>query len=186
MNAPRQVNVGDIVDASRLGRFQLGLFVLLGACLVMDGFDVQAMGYVAPALIRDWKMPNAAMGPVFSAGLFGLFLGSLLFSMVADRIGRRPVLLAATCVFSVFTFLTAHAGSIPALLAIRFLAGLGLGAIMPNATALLASALMQRHWTDQDLFRAAAVPAVISAGVAFATHWVLGLPRDARTATAAR
>jgi AAHS family 4-hydroxybenzoate transporter-like MFS transporter len=137
VNGPPEVDVTAVVDEGRLGRFQLGVFVLLGACLMMDGFDVQAMGYAAPALIRDWGIPNAAMGPVFSAALLGLFLGSLLFSMVADRVGRRPVLLGATLTFSVFTLLTARAGSMPELLAIRFLAGLGLGAMMPNATALV-------------------------------------------------
>lgn len=137
MSAPREVDVADVVDAARLGPRQLGVLVLLGACLVMDGFDVQAMGYVAPALIRDWGLPNAAMGPVFSAALLGLFLGSIAFSMVADRVGRRPVLLGATLVFSVFTLLTAQAGSMRELLLVRFLAGLGLGAMMPNATALV-------------------------------------------------
>jgi len=137
VSPPREVNVTDLVDASRLGRSQLGVFVLLGGCLVMDGFDVQAMGYAAPALIRDWGIPNAAMGPVFGAALLGLFLGSVAFSMVADRIGRRPVLLGATLVFSAFTLLTARTASMPELLAVRFAAGLGLGAMMPNATALV-------------------------------------------------
>jgi AAHS family 4-hydroxybenzoate transporter-like MFS transporter len=132
-----ELNVTDLVDRGGLGGFQLGAFAVLAACLVMDGYDVQAMGYVAPALIREWSIPNAAMGPVFGAGLFGLFVGSLAFGVLADRVGRRPVLLGATCAFGVFTFLTAHATSLPQLLAIRFLAGLGLGAMMPNATALV-------------------------------------------------
>jgi AAHS family 4-hydroxybenzoate transporter-like MFS transporter len=131
------VDVAEVVERSRLGRFQLAAFGVLCACLVLDGFDVQAMGYVAPAVIREWGIPSAAMGPVFGAGLLGLFLGSLVFSMVADRIGRRPVLLAATGAFAVFTILTARAASLQELLAMRFLAGLGLGAIMPNATALI-------------------------------------------------
>ena len=103
----------------------------------MDGFDVQAIGYVAPAIITDWKITNPDMGPVFSAGLLGLFLGSILFSMLADRIGRRPVILGATLAFSTLTLLTARATSLGELLTLRVLAGLGLGAILPNATALI-------------------------------------------------
>ena len=137
MRPPVEVNVTDLVDGRGLGRYQLWVFALLATCLVMDGFDVQAMGYVAPAIIREWGIPNAAMGPVFGAGLLGLFVGSLAFGLLADRIGRRPVLLAATCGFSVFTILTAHASSLPQLGLVRFLAGLGLGAMMPNATALV-------------------------------------------------
>jgi len=145
MGAPRVVNVTDLVDASRLGARRLWVYALLAACLVMDGFDVQAMGYVAPALIRDWGIPAAAMGPAFAAGLLGLFAGSIAFSMAADRIGRRPVLLGATLVFSAFTILTARAGSMPGLLLVRFLAGLGLGAMMPNATALVGEYSPSRH-----------------------------------------
>jgi AAHS family 4-hydroxybenzoate transporter-like MFS transporter len=137
MTGPRLVNVTELVDRSRLGRFQLGTFAVLGASLVMDGFDVQAMGFVAPAIIREWGIANAEMGPVFGAGLLGLFLGSLAFGMLADRIGRRPVLIGATLAFGVFTILTARAGSMHGLMITRFLAGLGLGAIMPNATALV-------------------------------------------------
>ncbi|HEY1304928.1 MAG TPA: MFS transporter [Vicinamibacterales bacterium] len=111
----------------------------------MDGFDVQSIGYVAPAIITDWKIANADMGPVFSAGLLGLFLGSLVFSMVADRIGRRPVVLGATLAFSMLTLLTARASSITELIAVRFLAGLGLGAILPNATALVGEFSPPRH-----------------------------------------
>jgi len=137
MTGRREVDVSALVDEGRLGRFQLGAFALLGLCLALDGFDVQAIGYVAPALVRDWSIPNAAMGPVFGAGLSGLFVGSIAFSVLADRIGRRPVLLLATLLFAVFTLLTARAGSVGGLAAVRFLAGLGLGAMMPNATALV-------------------------------------------------
>jgi len=120
-----------------LGPYQIWVFTLCGLCLIMDGFDVQAIGYVAPAIITDWKITNPEMGPVFSAGLAGLFLGSLVFSMLADRIGRRPVILGATLAFSTLTLLTARATSLRELLILRVLAGLGLGAILPNATALI-------------------------------------------------
>jgi MFS transporter, AAHS family, 4-hydroxybenzoate transporter len=135
--AKTEVNVSAVIDAGSLNRYQLGVFFLCGLFLVMDGFDVQAMGYVAPALITDWKLQNATLGPVFSSGLFGLFIGSMLFGMVGDRIGRRRVLLGATVWFAVFTLLSGLATSVTQLLAIRFLAGFGLGAILPNATALI-------------------------------------------------
>jgi AAHS family 4-hydroxybenzoate transporter-like MFS transporter len=113
------------------------VFLLCSLCLMMDGFDLQAIGFVAPALVRDWKIPSSSMGPVFSAALVGVLIGSLLFSMLADRIGRRPVLIGVTIYFSALTFLTARVDTVSQLLAVRFLAGLGLGAIMPNAMALV-------------------------------------------------
>ena len=123
--AKTEVNVSAVIDAGSLNRYQIGVFCLCGLFLIMDGFDVQSMGYVAPALITDWKIPREALTPVFTSGLVGLFLGSMLFGMVGDRIGRRRVLLAATVAFSVFTFLSGRAASFNELLVIRFFAGLG-------------------------------------------------------------
>src|SRR3954470_19480934 len=136
METPAPLNVAALVDNSKLGPFQWGIFTLCGLCLIMDGFDVQAMGYVAPAIIREWHIPNSALGPVFSAALLGVLIGSLLFSMLADKIGRRPVLIGAALYFAVLTLWTARANSVTELLVIRFIAGIGLGGIMPNAMAL--------------------------------------------------
>lgn len=131
------VNVADVIDGSSLGPLQAATFAICLACLIMDGFDVQALGYVAPALVRDWNIRSAALGPVFGAGNFGVLLGALGFSVLADRIGRRPVLIIATLFFSGMTLLTAGAGTIQHLLALRLVSGIGLGGIIPNATALV-------------------------------------------------
>jgi AAHS family 4-hydroxybenzoate transporter-like MFS transporter len=135
--ATSKINVADVVDSSGIGAFQVGIGVLCGMCLMIDGFDVQAMGYAAPALIRDWQIAGSSLGPVFSAALLGILFGSLVFSTVADKIGRRPMLITATFFFSVLTFLTSQTNSINQLLLVRFIAGVGLGGIMPNALALM-------------------------------------------------
>ena len=137
MKTEARVNVSEVVGNSNFGGFQLGLCILCGLCLIMDGFDVQAMGYVAPVILKEWHVPNAQFGPVFGAGLFGILVGSLFFSMLADKIGRRPVLISVTLCFSVLTFLTSLAGNVQQMLVIRFIAGMALGAIMPNAVALV-------------------------------------------------
>jgi AAHS family 4-hydroxybenzoate transporter-like MFS transporter len=136
MEGPAQIDVAQLVDRSRVGAFQWSIFTLCSLCLIMDGFDVQAMGYVAPAIIREWQIPNYVLGPVFSAALLGVLIGSLLLSMLADKIGRRPVLIGATLYFAVLTLWTARVTSVQELLTIRFIAGIGLGCIMPNAMAL--------------------------------------------------
>jgi len=137
MEPPSKLNVSDLIDNSTLGAFQTGICILCCLCLIMDGFDVQAIGYVAPAIIQDWKIPPSALGPVFGAAPLGILVGSLLFSMLADKMGRRPVLIGLTVMFSVLTLLTARASSIPELLVIRFIAGMGLGGIQPNGMALM-------------------------------------------------
>jgi AAHS family 4-hydroxybenzoate transporter-like MFS transporter len=131
------VNVSELIDRSSFGSLQRTTFVLCLLCLIMDGFDVQALGYTAPSIIREWGVPNAALGPVFAAGNFGVLIGALFCSMLADRIGRRPVLVGATLFFGAMTILTARATSIEQLLTLRLVAGIGLGTIIPNASSLI-------------------------------------------------
>ncbi len=69
------------------------------AVLFVDGFDTQAIGYVAPELARAWGLPRSALGPVFSAGLFGLMLGALAFGPLADRVGRKRIIVLSTAAF---------------------------------------------------------------------------------------
>ena len=144
MTDKREVYVVDIIDSAKLSPFQIAVFVLFGMFLVMDGFDVQSIGYVAPALIDEWDIPTPVMRWVFTSGLLGLFIGSMFLGMLGDRIGRRRVLLSATATFSVFTLACAAARSPTELMVIRFFAGLGLGAILPNATALIGEFSPQR------------------------------------------
>src|SRR5262245_7428117 len=132
-----EIRIADVIDRSRIGRLQVILFALCAACLIMDGFDVQAVGYVGPSLLRDWNIPGSALGNMLAAGNFGVLLGSLFFTMLADKIGRRPVLIGATFYFSVMTILTGLVRSTDEMIAVRFVAGLGLGCIIPNATALI-------------------------------------------------
>jgi MFS transporter, AAHS family, 4-hydroxybenzoate transporter len=134
---PARVNVSEIIDNSPFGAFRWGLCILCGFCLIMDGFDVQAIGYVAPAIKQEWHIPDPVLGRVLTAALVGVLVGSLVLSMLADKIGRRPILIFACLFFAVTTILTARANSVDELLIIRFIAGCGLGAIMPNTMALV-------------------------------------------------
>ncbi|MFI8581622.1 MFS transporter [Ectopseudomonas khazarica] len=137
MSAVQTIDIPSVIDSNRLSRSQLVILMMVGLTVVMDGFDVQSMGYVAPAIIADWGVSKAELGPVFGAGLFGMLVGSLTLSVLADKIGRRPVLIWATVFFSLCMLVTAHVTSIGQLQVIRFVTGLGLGAIMPNALALV-------------------------------------------------
>jgi len=130
------VDVAEFIDGRPVGRFQISLLLLCAAVLFLDGFDTQAIGYVAPALAREWGLSKAQLGPVFSAGLFGLMSGALTFGPLADRIGRRTIIIFSTLAFGLGALGTVFAADATTLLVIRFLTGLGLGGAMPNAIAL--------------------------------------------------
>ena len=114
------------------------LVLTCAAVLFVDGFDTQAIGYVAPALAREWGLARGALGPVFSASLFGLMLGALILGPLADRVGRRRIIISSTAAFGLGTLATLFAEGPTSLLVIRFLTGLGLGGAMPNAVAMTA------------------------------------------------
>ncbi|HVZ61647.1 MAG TPA: MFS transporter [Terriglobales bacterium] len=130
-------DISEAIDNCPVGRFHARIYALCLICLVMDGFDLQALGFAAPALINDWGIKSPALGPVFGAGNLGVLVGALVFSVVADKVGRRPVLIGATLFFSIATLWNARVTSVPELLIIRFFSGIGLGCIIPNATALV-------------------------------------------------
>ncbi len=138
MSTAAKLNVSDVIDGSRIGRFQAGLFTLCALSLIMDGFDVQAMGYVGPEVIREFGIPDGQIGPLVSSGLVGILIGSLFFTVLADKIGRRPVLIIGTFFFAILTLLTGlFAQTAGQLMLLRFIGGIGMGSIIPNATALI-------------------------------------------------
>lgn len=110
------------------------LVCLLAA--MIEGFDIQSMGVAAPRMLPALHLSPGQAGWAFSASLIGLMVGASFGGVIADRIGRRPVLTASVAAFGVFSLVTALATSFQPLLAVRFLTGLGLGGAMPMLIAL--------------------------------------------------
>jgi len=110
--------------------------ILCALVAMLDGFDTQAISYVAPSIAEAWKLDVAALGPVFALGLLGLTIGAFTLSPLADRYGRRTVILISVLTFAVFALLTSRAQSLGELAVYRLLTGIGLGGAMPNIIAL--------------------------------------------------
>jgi len=112
--------------------------VLCMAIVFVEGMNAQAAGYIAPAIRQGLRMTPSELGYFFSSGLMGLMFGALLIAPLADRFGRRPVLIGCVAFFGLMSFGAAASTSILALDLFRFLTGLGIGGGMANAIALTA------------------------------------------------
>jgi AAHS family 4-hydroxybenzoate transporter-like MFS transporter len=136
MRPTATVDVAGFTDDQPIRAFQVMVAVLCGLVAFLDGFDAQAMGYVAPALTADLHIARPLLGSVISSGLVGMAVGALVFGPLADRFGRKPVLVASALTFGIGSLLTSFAASVETLSAWRVLTGLGLGGALPNAIAL--------------------------------------------------
>jgi AAHS family 4-hydroxybenzoate transporter-like MFS transporter len=139
------VDIRQFIDERPVSRYQLLVAALCGLIVFVDGFDAQAMGYVAPALTAAMNIPRSVLGSVISSGLVGMMIGALVSGPLADRIGRKPVLVACALIFGAGSLLTATAQSVDSLMAFRAFTGLGMGGAMPNAIALTSEYMPRRR-----------------------------------------
>jgi AAHS family 4-hydroxybenzoate transporter-like MFS transporter len=130
------VGISAIIDERKLNGFQKKIVALCALLAFVEGFDAQNAGFVAPTLAKAWSLGHNAMGLFFSLGLFGLMLGALFVAPVADRIGRKPVLVGCLVMFGLGSLGMAASTSVEMLYLTRFLTGLGIGGAMPNAIAM--------------------------------------------------
>lgn len=107
---------------------------------LMEGLDLQAAGIAAQGMAAAFGLDKMQMGWVFSAGILGLLPGAFVGGWLADRIGRKKVLMASVALFGLFSLVTAMAWDFHSLVAARCLTGLGLGAALPNLIALTSEA----------------------------------------------
>lgn len=117
-------------DAAPMSGTQVAAVAVTVALSALDGYDVLSVTFVAPAIVRDWQVGRAALGIVLSAGLAGMALGSLALAPLADRIGRRRLVLGSLGLMATGMLLSALARSLPELAAWRVLTGLGIGTMV--------------------------------------------------------
>ena len=131
-----KISIQEFIDNHRISSFQIMVMVLCFLVVAFDGFDTAAVGYIAPAIKSEWKLIPTQLSTLFGAGLFGLMAGAFLFGPLADKIGRRAVLIITTLFFGLATLASSTSGSIETFTLWRFVTGIGLGGAMPAAIAL--------------------------------------------------
>ena len=105
-------------------------------CNMLDGMDVLIISYTAPAIAKAWNISPANLGIVFSSGLIGMTAGAIFLAPLADRFGRKPMMMFAAIVMGICIYATAYTRDISTLMLCRFISGLGIGIMMVSTAAI--------------------------------------------------
>ncbi|MFU0870204.1 MFS transporter [Kluyvera sichuanensis] len=145
MTTQTTTDIQAFINRHPFSKYQWMILVLCFVTVALDGFDTAIIGFIASDLVQEWGVQKSDLGPVMSAALVGLAVGALTAGPMADRIGRKKVLVLSILVFGGFSLITAFATSLTQLTVLRFLTGLGLGAAMPNAATLMSEYAPERR-----------------------------------------
>lgn len=125
------------LDQQKWSVYQTIIFIMMFFVAFFDGIDTAIMGYIAPDLIQDWHLDNSDLTPVLSAALIGAAIGAIILGPLADKFGRKVLLIIAVFIFSMGSIFSGFSHDLFQLELMRFITGLGLGAALPNAVTLL-------------------------------------------------
>jgi MFS transporter, AAHS family, 4-hydroxybenzoate transporter len=135
-SARETIDVAQVIEQQKLGRFLLSLVALSWIVTFFDGFDQQAIAFAAPYLSSEYHLDKIMLGNIFSIGLVGTLIGGFAFGFLGDRIGRRPAVIIATAAFGLLTLAFVLADGYGSLLALRLIDGVALGGMLPLSWAL--------------------------------------------------
>lgn len=133
----RTIDVTALLDGARCNAFHLRVLFWCALIIIFDGYDLVIYGVVLPALMQAWGLTAVQAGLLGSCALVGMMLGALFFGPLSDRIGRRKTIMTCVVLFSSFTVINGFARSPEEFALCRFIAGLGIGGVMPNVVALM-------------------------------------------------
>jgi MFS transporter, AAHS family, 4-hydroxybenzoate transporter len=127
-----------LIDNSPISGLQ---YATLFVCFVMnmlDGMDVLVMSYTAPAIAKAWSIGPEKLGVVFSSGLLGMTIGAILLAPMADKVGRKNLIIISAIIMGCCIYATSYAPNVTSLIFFRFISGLGIGSMLATTAALTA------------------------------------------------
>ena len=130
-------SIKNILDESKFNRFHLGLLLWSLLIISFEGYDLVVYGSIVPLLTKEWELSPIEACVIGSYGLFGMMFGSIILSFLADRLGRKTIIIFSVAFFSVFTTISGFATEVHLFSWCRFLAGVGFGGALPTVISLL-------------------------------------------------
>ncbi|GGY43283.1 MFS transporter [Pseudoduganella albidiflava] len=131
----RQIDLQQLADKARFNRYHGGILAWCAIIIICDGYDLAVAGIALPSIMKDMGVTAQSAGFMVSSALFGMMFGAIFLGTIADRIGRRAAIAICLALFSVFTAAAGLTNDPYVFSAMRFLAGLGIGGVMPNVVA---------------------------------------------------
>lgn len=137
--------VTDSINTQPMSPAQMGAVLVCVFLVALNGFDVLAIAFSAPGIASEWQLSEGALGWLVTMDLFGMAIGSIFLGNLADRFGRRPVMLTSVLIMSLGMAAAALATNVQLLSGFRILTGIGIGAVLASANALVAELANNRH-----------------------------------------
>ena len=163
----RNIDVNDVIDNATFNKFHWKVLFWCTLIIVFDGYDLVIYGVVLPILMDQWDLNPYVAGLLGSSALFGMMFGAMGFGMLSDRLGRKKVIITCVVLFSVTTVINGFATTPWQFGILRFIAGLGIGGVMPNVVSLMSeySPKKSRSTLVALMFSGYAVGGMMSAGL---------------------
>lgn len=131
----RQIDIDELADTARFNRFHFTVLMWCLVVIIIDGYDIAVAGAALPSIMKDMGVTASTAGFMASSALFGMMFGAIFLGVMSDKIGRRWTISVCVFLFSVFTALAGLMQDPISFSVVRFIAGLGIGGVMPNIVA---------------------------------------------------
>ena len=132
-----RILVEEVIDKAKISPFHWRILFWCTLIIIFDGYDLVIYGVVLPILMQQWQLDPVTAGALGSTALFGMMIGAMLLGTLSDRFGRKKMIVLCIVLFSGFTALNGFAQTPLQFGVMRFIAGLGIGGVMPNVVALM-------------------------------------------------
>ena len=130
-------NIKNIIENSPLGYYQYQIILICFFLNIIDGMDVLIISYTAPIISLSMNFSSQELGIVFSSGVLGMAIGALILAPLADKIGRRKIILISIIIISLSVIITALSSSLYEVVILRFLSGLGIGSMLATTVSMV-------------------------------------------------